>query len=101
MRRAMTDILPVEIQWRRDKTNFFPNFSKKLLLACEQQHLDEVILNNSDSIEKYVDINAFREAYHRFVLGEFQAMPAYVHEIWKVVSLALWLQYTTLTPSNQ
>lgn len=100
MRRAMTDILPVEIQWRRDKSNFFPNFSKKLLLACEQQHLDEVILNNSELIEKYVDINAFREAYHRFVSGD-RAMPAYVYAIWRFVSLALWLQYTTLTSSNQ
>lgn len=98
MRRAMDGILPVEVQWRRDKSNFFPNFSKGLLLACEQKRLNEMILNDSRLIEKYVNIGFFRKAYYRFKSGESQEIPTCVYGIWRVVSLAVWLQYIGLKP---
>jgi asparagine synthase (glutamine-hydrolysing) len=94
LRRAMTGVLPVEVQWRRRKSNLGPSFHHGLL-TYERARLEEMILRNPGIIEKYVDIAALRQAYHRFVLRETteDAM-----EIWKAVSLGLWLQHTGLTP---
>jgi asparagine synthase (glutamine-hydrolysing) len=96
LRRAMADILPVQVQWRRDKMNFFPNFSRGLL-TFEQKRLDELILNGSGVIEEYVDITALREVYARFVSRESQEKPQDVFAIWKAVSLALWLRLAGTT----
>jgi asparagine synthase (glutamine-hydrolysing) len=94
LRRALAGILPVEVQWRGSKSNLGPNFEHGLL-AYERQRLEEVILKDSEIIEKYVDITLLREAYHRFVSGETTDDALM---IWKAVSLALWLQCTGLTP---
>ena len=92
LRRAMADILPHQIQWRANKSNLGPNFERGLL--NERERLAEVILKKSGIIEKYVDITALREAYHRF---ESRGSAEDVLTIWRAVSLALWLQHTALT----
>jgi asparagine synthase (glutamine-hydrolysing) len=93
LRRALADILPAEVQWRRSKSNLGPNFEHGLL-AYERQRLEEVILKDSRIIEKYVDMDSLREAYSRFASGG-RGDDALM--IWKAVSLALWLQRTGLT----
>lgn len=95
MRRAMAGILPKEVQWRGGKSNLTPSFNRGLL-AFERERLEEVILKNSGLIEKYLDITALREAYHRFVCRE--ATGDDEQAIWRAVSLVLWLQRTALTP---
>ncbi|MGH7770352.1 MAG: lasso peptide isopeptide bond-forming cyclase [Candidatus Binatia bacterium] len=93
LRRALGDILPVKIQWRKNKSNLGPNFEHGLL-AYERERLEDVILKDSGTIEKYVDLNFLREAYHRFASGKAgdDALT-----IWKAVSLSVWLQRTGLT----
>jgi asparagine synthase (glutamine-hydrolysing) len=93
LRRALADILPVEVQWRGSKSNLGPNFEHGLL-AYERQRLEEVILKDSGTIEKYVNIDSLREAYRRFASGGGGEDAL---TIWKAVSLALWLQRTGLT----
>ena len=73
LRRALADILPVEVQWRSSKSNLGPNFEHGLL-AYERQRLEQVILKESGTIEKYVNIGSLREAYHRFASGEGETM---------------------------
>ena len=93
LRRALADILPVEVQWRASKSNLGPNFEHGLL-AYERQRLEEVILKDSGTIEKYANIDSLREAYRRFASG---GRGEDALTIWKAVSLSLWLQRTGLT----
>jgi asparagine synthase (glutamine-hydrolysing) len=94
LRRAMANVLPIEIQWRKDKSNLAPNFTQGLL-AFERERLEEVILNNSNMVEEYVDISALREAYQRYLC---QGDSSSALTVWKTVTLALWLRQTGLTP---
>ena len=94
MRRAMSNILPVEVQWREGKSNLAPNF-KRGLLTFEQERLEEVILDNPQVIEEYVDVPALRKAYNRFVLG---SMDEDAMAVWKATTLALGLRQTGLIP---
>jgi asparagine synthase (glutamine-hydrolysing) len=96
MRRAMTGILPVDVQWRRNKSNLAPNFDHGLL-AFERERLDEVMLKNPESIEEFVDVAALREAHCRFV-SQQATKDEDVDSLWKAMSLSLWLQRTGLTP---
>ena len=88
MRQALSGILPVEVQWRGSKSNLGPNF-QHTLLAFEQERLDEVILKDPSPIEDYVDTAALRQAYARFVT---QPTHDDTIDVWKGVTLALWLR---------
>jgi asparagine synthase (glutamine-hydrolysing) len=95
MRRAMTNILPVEVQWRTTKANLSPNF-KRRLFDCERERLDEVILNDPQVIQEYVDLPALRAAYHRYLSQPTSDDDALA--VYGAVTLALWLRRTGLTP---
>ena len=94
MRRAMKHILPQQVQWRVGKTNMHPGFEQGLL-EFEQARLEQIILHNPKVIEKYVNITALQQAYHRYLSK--QVTPEEVNSIWRAVSLALWLEQTDLT----
>jgi asparagine synthase (glutamine-hydrolysing) len=93
LRRALGNILPAEVQWRKNKSNLGPNFERGLL-AYERERLEEVILKDSGTIEKYVDLDFLRKAYSRFASGRAgdDALT-----IWKAVSLSVWLNRAGLT----
>ncbi|MBI3351138.1 MAG: asparagine synthetase B, partial [Nitrospirae bacterium] len=92
MRRGMANILPKEIQWRGGKSNLSPNFIRRLA-AFRQDLLDEVILNDPKVIQEYIDIEAVREIYRRYLTrGTHDDALA----IWKTATLALWLRRTGL-----
>jgi asparagine synthase (glutamine-hydrolysing) len=94
MRRAMAGILPDEVRWRVGKANLSPNF-KRRLLDCDRRLLDDVIIDDPQVIEDYVDVSALREAYRRYAaepMSEADALAVY-----GAVTLALWLRRTGLT----
>ncbi|NJO61381.1 MAG: lasso peptide isopeptide bond-forming cyclase [Richelia sp. RM2_1_2] len=93
MRRAMAGILPTEVQWRGGKSNLSPNFERGLL-TYEQERLEEILINNSELIKNYADIQALHDAYHRFISGANKDND--VIEIWKALTLTLWLKQTKL-----
>lgn len=95
MRRAMDGILPKEIQWRPGKANFAPSLEQGLT-TYERERLEKVALKDPAVIEKYVDVTALRQAYHR--LGSREATEDDVNTLWRTVFLAAWLQSTGLTP---
>lgn len=88
-RRAMKGILPDRIRWRGRKANLGANFTRSLL-HFERDTMDRIILKEPGVVEGYVDIARLREVYDRF-----QAKPSQgdAMTIWKVVTLALWLEY--------
>jgi asparagine synthase (glutamine-hydrolysing) len=90
LRRAMADILPPEVQWRRGKGNLSANF-KKRLLEDERQRLEQIIFREYDSIEPYVDIPALQFAYQRYAT-EPQVADEDATNIFVAINLALWLQ---------
>jgi asparagine synthase (glutamine-hydrolysing) len=98
MRRAMNNILPQKVQWRPDKTNMSPNFIHGLLVR-DKKRLDELVLNNSEQIDKYVNINTLRMAHEQWnSTGKVKPDDALV--AWKTVTIALWIHYNGLSLNN-
>jgi len=95
MRRAMTDILPPEVQWRVHKANLGPNF-KRRLLEYERETL-EAAINEPQIIEPYVDVQALRAAYNRYASKPLQSKQDAI-AVFATVTLALWLHRAHLTP---
>jgi asparagine synthase (glutamine-hydrolysing) len=94
MRYAMTDILPMKVQWRRNKTDFSPNYLHGLL-TYDRTLLDKVITNGMEILREYVNIPNLRKVYHRFISRRYRDKLQEIEDgftIWKVVSLAIWLQ---------
>jgi asparagine synthase (glutamine-hydrolysing) len=92
LRRAMDSILPNEVQWRSGKSNLAPSFDHGLFVY-ERKRLDEVIVRNPGTIEKYVDIATLRELHSKFTSSRIMED---VVTLWKAVSLAVWLQRSDL-----
>jgi asparagine synthase (glutamine-hydrolysing) len=94
LRRAMTGSLPDAIAWRSDKGELHHNTARNLLMF-ERKTLDEVILNGSQVIEGYVNMDALRRTYQRYAsLGT----PGDVFQVYRAVLLDRWLRSTNLTP---
>jgi asparagine synthase (glutamine-hydrolysing) len=94
MRRAMVDTLPDEVRWRIGKANLSLNFQRRLL-DFDRALLDEVILNDPQVIEQYVDVPTLREVYRRYV-SQPRGEDAVV--VYGAVTLALWLRKVNLAP---
>jgi asparagine synthase (glutamine-hydrolysing) len=92
MRRAMEGILPPEVQWRAAKADFSQNFRTKLL-SIDRELLEEIIVRDPAIIAGYVDIDALRRAYSRYVSHNHNEDAL---TVWKGVTLALWLRRTGL-----
>lgn len=90
MRRAMTDILPKEIQWRGGKSDLSPNFNRALLIF-ERERLEKMIWGGVKVIENYIDISALQTTYKRFVSKGSHDDAVFV---WNAVNLALWIHGT-------
>jgi asparagine synthase (glutamine-hydrolysing) len=89
LRRAMTGILPPEIQWRGIKSDLSPNFTRGFL-AFEEDRLKKVILNDTKVIKAYVDMNSLRNTFHRYTVQRKEDDALY---IWIATTLALWLEH--------
>jgi hypothetical protein len=59
------------------------------LLAFGREVLDDVIFGDLAVIENYVDCEAFRRSYRRYLAGEGGDDAC---SIWSVVILAIWLK---------
>lgn len=89
MRRAMEGILPPGIQWRQDKQNLTPNFNLRLLES--KALLDEVILGDAAVLRPYVDVDALRAAYGRYLAEPARRVRDGFTVFWTSV-FALWLR---------
>jgi asparagine synthase (glutamine-hydrolysing) len=98
MRRAMVGILPEEIRWRGGKTDMNPNFLHGLLTA-DRKALEEVILQPSVSIGKYVDTQALRQVYE-CLISRNKVRLEDAMTVWKAATLAYWLHYAGFEDSE-
>ena len=87
LRRAMENIMPEGVRQRIIKTDLGPNFNKNMM-KLEKNRMDNLILENSSLIEKYVDIPLLQEKYIEYVAGNTQ----HTHDIWDILVLGLWLE---------
>jgi asparagine synthase (glutamine-hydrolysing) len=90
LRRAMTGILPPEIQWRRNKGNLSPNFHRRLL-DFERDNLERVVLGDFGPIAPYVDRDAMRAAYTEYQRSHVRTQGESI-QLFAAVNLALWLR---------
>jgi asparagine synthase (glutamine-hydrolysing) len=89
MRRAMSGILPREVQWRRDKALFSSN-TLGGLLKYDRTRLDELLFRPSLAASNYVDIEKVREYYQELVRTQTDPKQQYIN-MFLVVILELWL----------
>ena len=87
-RRAMEGILPPEVQWRTNKAKLGSNFQRNLLDRNSQ--ILAKMMQNSGSIEPYVDMSKLRAVYNRYAV-EKQPQPGDDVNMLNAVTLDLWL----------
>ncbi|MEN6553446.1 MAG: lasso peptide isopeptide bond-forming cyclase [Methanobacterium sp.] len=91
LRRALKNILPIEIQWRKGKANLAPNFNRSLM-KFEEPLIDEILFENTYLIKDYVDVVKLKNIYINYKSGNTKD---YMH-IWNTLTLALWLRKNRL-----
>jgi asparagine synthase (glutamine-hydrolysing) len=88
LRRAMTNILPREIQWRVGKASLSAGFNRRMI-TFGRTFLDNYILNKLEIIEEYVDIPTLQKAFEIIC---HQPDHEYADAVWSTVILSLWLR---------
>ncbi|NMG20013.1 lasso peptide isopeptide bond-forming cyclase [Brasilonema bromeliae] len=96
MRRGLEGILPEKVQWRGGKADLTANFDDGLLNR-NRQILDEVMSNQIEYLEKYIDSDFLQAAYQRLISGT-EVRDEDITPIWQAVTLALWFDYKQVTP---
>lgn len=89
-RRAMTGILPPEIQWRPRKGDLSPNFHRRLL-DFERTRLEQIMLHGSRELQPFVNLDAMRAAFHEYEKNHARSQGESI-QIFAAANLALWLQ---------
>lgn len=98
LRRAMSGILPPEVQWRTGKGNLSPGLNLQLL-EHERETLDEVVFRSRELIGDYVDVNAAGEVYRRYAANPLQRNDE-VFTLLLVVNLCSWLRHAGFASSS-
>lgn len=88
-RRALANILPVEIERRMSKTDHSPNFNRGLLTKDRVILEDMIFLVKKGRIAEYVDAGQYLEIYRRY-LSRADNSDGFI--LWRIAALALWLQ---------
>jgi asparagine synthase (glutamine-hydrolysing) len=87
VRRALGERLPQAVRSRGSK--WTPNqFFALRFLAQEKDRLEDLILNDSEVIEPYVNVTVARDVYRRHLV---QPTVGDAYVLWTVANLALWL----------
>jgi asparagine synthase (glutamine-hydrolysing) len=92
MRRAMENVLPYEVAWRRDKTDFTANFLDGL--SRERERLRELVFGDAKFLNHYFDTSALKTSYEDFdsrVSGDdsIEARST-ARMLWDVAALISW-----------
>jgi asparagine synthase (glutamine-hydrolysing) len=88
LRRAMDGILPPVVQWRRDKTDFFP-FVMAAVRHGEHAEVQR-ISSTLRPLEGYVDPGPVRAACLRMLGGESTVQDYFM--VWRVATLLYWFE---------
>ena len=101
MRRAMEGIVPSKVRWRREKTDFTPNFVRGLQY-WKQQDWDKFVSQNQALLEEYIDLPALKQMIQKFIDPQQKASSKEARTLWLVISLVFWLSRTneSFSPTN-
>ncbi|MCA0014141.1 lasso peptide isopeptide bond-forming cyclase [Mesorhizobium sp. B292B1B] len=91
LRRAMQDVLPAAVQWRRDKIDFTGNLVNGML-RNHRNLLEQVLGPDAGRIEPYINLPAVKAAYARLLSRPDRPAPLDVQYVWRSASLSLWLR---------
>ena len=86
MRRAMSEILPSEIQWRKDKGDLSFNFD--LGFMNEKEQIDNLLMGDNQLIKRYIDIEKIEKIYIECKNGKTQN----IIYLWNALLVNLWLK---------
>jgi asparagine synthase (glutamine-hydrolysing) len=89
LRNAMSGILSSAVQWRTDKADLSPNFTRGLL-GTDRALLEDILLHEPATVRAYVDTDVLRETYRRYVTYK---RPGDELLVWRVAMLELWLRH--------
>lgn len=89
LRRAMTDILPPEVQWRVHKANLGANFKRKLI-EYEHETLNN-LYNQPQIIKPYVNLSTLQADYRQYSSQPMQSQQEVIN-VFATVTLNKWLQ---------
>ena len=98
VRRAMAGTLPEEVRWREGKADINPHFSRTLI-AHERATLEETVLAERRGLEEYVNMNALREVYDRYLSHRNGYGDAVI--VWSAAVMAKWLARSGLAKTPQ
>ena len=91
MRLAMQDILPSEIQWRKQKSNLSHMYKRNLILY-EEQALEKMIYEDHEIIEDYVNLDNIKNIFENYKSGKKENL----FDFWLVVLIYYWIKYSQI-----
>jgi asparagine synthase (glutamine-hydrolysing) len=94
LRRAMTGILPPEIQWRPDKGSLSSGVSLNLL-KHERETMDDSLIRKVKMIRDYVELPSLGALYEKYQANPL-ANVDHPFTLMLIVNLSLWLQVSGL-----
>lgn len=95
LRRALQDIIPKEIAWRRG-SSILVGYVIRKLLTTDRALLEGEMFKESGELAEYVDLKALQGFYSQYLDGEKREDVFCM--IWRAVSLGLWLRQTGISP---
>lgn len=96
LRRAMQDILPVQVQWRNEKTTPEAAF-KYGLKTYDKELINNILKDENELLGKYVNLDTLRISYGSFLKDKANIDTGIgIGEIWAAFSLSLWLRANNL-----
>jgi asparagine synthase (glutamine-hydrolysing) len=90
LRRAMEGILPPEVQWRRDKTDF----SRELRFGLPRHHRQVLlaVAADRDGVGSYVDLPRLDRAIQQALSAPEKLPAGDLFMIWRCILLFFWLK---------
>jgi len=89
LRRAMDNILPKKIQWRKQKSKLGYNFDYNFL-NFEKNTIEEMITDKYNILREFVDLQELKKCYERYKSDLTENSD--IMMLWNSVTLYLWLK---------
>ena len=69
LRQSMNKILPKQIQWRKTKKSGLKSNIRNFI-NYDKDYINEILFNNNENIQNYVDMDTIQETYKNFMVKE-------------------------------
>lgn len=90
LRRAMEGILPLEIQWRGDKSDLSMSFYKSIF-KFNREIIKDIMLKKSDQADNFINRDQLQEIYINLI-SKNRLKENTISLIWTSITLNLWLE---------